>query len=110
MPGSFVNERFFRGRAEVSARRDEERAAAHRRIEDSELENLLRGAAFDQRLQCLTHEKSREGAWRVEGPTGLPRLASSDERCSHRFVLEDAFVDGAELLDIEVAINDARAC
>ena len=102
---------------EVLARRDQERAAAHRGVEDLEGENPFGFGLIDQRPERTSNEVVCQRLRRVErtGRLALRRaVLQCDTRCrpaglDDRFVIEQLLVDGTQLLDAQLAVSDALA-
>ena len=106
-------------RGEVSTRRHEEGAAAHRGVDNSQSEDAIgRRAAhertdrasdevFGDRLRCVERAGSLPDAGSGLERDGLARIARP--RGDARLVVEQRFVHGAELLDAEIPIGDALA-
>ncbi len=109
MPPPFLNEAPLRGCSEVTARGDEEGAASHGRIEHPQLQNLLRSSIAHQGLKRSTHDGGCDSAWRVERSARLTCIACAGQNGrtgGGRLVLEHAFVHGAELFHVEIAVRD----
>ena len=113
IPASLPDERVLERQRQVPARSHEKRAAAHRGVEDFQAENLVRAPGPDQWLQRAADETRGDRPRRVEGAARLSGIAFPDERrriCRRRWlVVEHLLVHGAQLLDVEVAVGDARA-
>ena len=119
-PAGF-DERALVGIRQVSARRHEERAAAHRGIDDAELQDAIGRHVSHQGTERAPYEVLGHGLRGVERPGGLADARSRFEgdrrsvppagrrRCGTGFVVEQRFVHGAELLDAEVTVCDAFA-
>ena len=104
--------RLVRGR-EISARGHQKGAAAHRRIDDAEAQDVLRRPAADERPERPTDDEVGDRLRRVERARRLPDSGSRLQRDAVALddgrVVEQRFVDGAELLDAEIAVRDPLA-
>jgi hypothetical protein len=109
MPTAISNEGFFRGLGHLRARRDEKCAAAHCRIENAQLQDLFRGLVGDERSQCFANDVGRENPRRVERARRLAQVACARQVTRVGLIVEDLFVDSAELFDIQIAVDDATA-
>ena len=121
-PAVFHHRRFVRA-CQVPARGHEKRAAAHRRIDHAERQDAFGREAPDERVQRPANEIVGDGLRRVEragrlantGPGCQRNLHVAGPSTSHGaaldlwFVVEQRLVDGAKLLDAEIAIGDALA-
>ena len=102
-------------RGEKPAGGDEKRAAAHRRIDDPQLQDAIGRGVAHQRAERAAHQIVGDRLRRVEAcrsPCARRSRARSDDGCRRvdaRLVVEQRFVDGAELLDAEIAIGDPLA-
>ena len=110
---STAYERSLVGVRQKPAGGHEERAAAHRRIDDAQLQDVLGRRVAHQRAERAANQVVRDRLRRVEGSgrfahagAGLKRDGSAFDA---RFVVEQRLVDGAELLDAEIAVGDALA-
>ncbi len=114
MAASRPNQRGLVRVRQVVAGGDEERAASHRRIDDLQIQNSLGAGLVDERRERPSHEIVSERLGRVErsGRLSQDRAALQGDPSSlfHAgLVVEQRFVDGAELLDAQVAVGDAFA-
>ena len=69
-------------------------------------------AALHERLQRVPDQICRHRPRRVERPARLPHVSRSQQRrvaAGRWFVVEHALVHGSQLLDVEIAVDDARA-
>ena len=116
------DERRFVRVGEIPARGDEKRAAAHRRIEDAQRQDLLGRRVAHERAERAPHEVVGDRLRRVERAGGLADAGSAVERdvvprgrawprgrLERRLVVEQRLVHRAELLDAEIAIRDPLA-
>src|SRR3989441_8745697 len=101
----------------------QERAAAHRRVDDAQPEDAIGQRVARERRERAPHEIFGNRLRRVEGAGGLaharPRLerdrmsAATASRRRHplhaRLVVEQRFVHRTELLDTKIAIRDPPA-
>ncbi len=113
---AFVDERTRVGGREISAGRDQKRAAAHRGVDDSQGEDGIRGRAGDEGGERAPDDESGERLRRVERARLLPpRAVRAGANVSIRAVvveaigieIEHALIHGAELLDAKVGVVDA---
>ena len=117
------DERRFVRLGQIAARGHQERAAAHRRIDDAELQDALGRRVAHQRAERAANEVVGDRLRRVERAGGFSNAGAADQpdreaiaACRRsvvlkpaRFVVEQRFVHRAELLDAEVAVRDAFA-
>ncbi len=93
-------------------RGDEKRAAAHRRIEDTQREDLFGRASLDERLKRAADEKLGDSARRIETAGGLALGGCRPQREGRRrlvgFVFEHLLVDRPQLFHTEVVVSDSR--
>src|SRR5262245_48350106 len=93
----------------MPARGNEKRPTSHGWIDHTKAEDLGRALSLDDRVERLLHEKRAHPSRRVERGAGFSDLPGACEHCrliDARLVLEHLFVDGAELLDVELAVAD----
>ena len=64
---AFVHQRLFVGPCQIAARGHQERAAAHRRIDDPEVQDLIGRRAAHERREGPAYEELGERLRRVEG-------------------------------------------
>jgi hypothetical protein len=74
--GAGTDQRRLIGVGEKPAGGDEKRAAAHRRVDDPQLQNLLGSGVPDERAECAPHEIVRHRLRRVEAAARLPRAGA----------------------------------
>ncbi len=108
--------------SEIAAGGDQERTAAHRRIDDPKGEDVVGRRAAYERRERAPDDELRQRLRRVErtrflaasavpiAPVRRPR-ARQVLRANHfvRIEIEHAFVDRAELLDAEIRVRDRLA-
>ena len=118
MAAARPNERGFVRRGQIPARSDEKRAAAHRRVDDSELQNAIGLGAADERAERPANDVFRDRLRRVERAGRFARSRSCPElhACAAKAtmadlgpVIEQRLVDRPELLDAEIPIRDSLA-
>jgi hypothetical protein len=113
LPTALADEGVLSGGSQIAAGRDEECAAAHRRIEHAEAQDLVGGSSGQQRRQRATHQVAGDRSRGIERPGRLACIAAADKSDprvrQRRSIVEHPFVDGAELLDIEIPIGNPRA-
>jgi hypothetical protein len=107
VPPAITNQCLLGRRGQLRARRDQERAAAHRRIEDAQAQDVVRASAGEKRPQRLTDHTGGQRARRVERTGGFAKVSRSRQPAGVGLVVEDLLVDGPKLLDVQVAIDDA---
>ncbi len=104
--------RFVRGR-EISARGDEKRTAAHRRIDDPQLQDPFGRGIDHEGAECAANQIIGDRLRRVEAAGCFSEAGSANQRdaatLDARLVIEQRLVDGAELFDAEIAIGEAFA-
>ena len=118
------DERFLVRAGKITACRDEKGAASHGRVDDSNLEDARGGELPHQRPQRASHDVVSYRLWRVERPCCLADARSGFEgdrgvsttaprRCrarrDARLVVEQRFVDRAQLLNAQIPVGDRMA-
>ena len=109
--GTLANQRRFVRRGEVAAGGHEERAAAHRGIDDPQGHDPLGYGVLNERGERAADEVFGQRTRRVERSGGLAPVLScrSRRRVLGQLEVEQPLVHAAELLDAEVAVGDALA-
>ena len=109
MPLAIAHERLLGCFRELQARRHQKRAAAHRGVENAQSQNVFSAFSGKQRPQRLANDVRRQRARRVEGARRFANVPRARQPPCNRLVIEHLLVHGAELLDVEVAVDDAAA-
>ena len=98
---------------QVAASRHKERAAAHRRVHETQREDVRRGLAFDEWIERSANKKLRDRPRRIEtagrfSPGGI-RRQHDGSRVTRRREVEDALVHRPQLFHTKVVVADAMA-
>ena len=113
MPPPLANQRFLRDGCQVATGGNQKGAAPHRGVQNAQVEDCIRRPTVDQRVERPANEKTCDGARRIEGAGRFAGVAGANETDGLsgglRLIVEDSLIDGAELLDIEIAVRDPGA-